>query len=128
MATRTLEERLKAGLAASQTKGKLLEPNAKKRKGSKWEEVRVVQTHSSEMRWDEHGRAFSRSADGPIPDGQPWEERPDMAFGTPMGDLIISPWMHEALSAHPECICGGDQIETSGPRLDIVCPKCDGKR
>jgi hypothetical protein len=60
-----------------------------------WAEV----ASASETKWDEHGMAWHRSFEGgPIPADMPWEPRPDLAFGSPMGDLIIDPWFQDAMA------------------------------
>ena len=56
-----------------------------------------AKTYSSEIRWNHDGSAESRQADGEIAKDQPWEPRPDLAYGTPMGDLLIDPWIQDAL-------------------------------
>jgi len=84
-------------MRAKKPKKKLVrsrEPSAIYTKG-KWQPIkrmkrvsfRATVTHSRSVRWDEHGRCFESLDDGPE------QERPDLAFGTPMGDLLIAPWI-----------------------------------
>lgn len=61
------------------------------------EPITMVVTRSSQTRWDKHGRAYGRSWN-PSKERTPRMKRvPHMDFGTPTGDLIIDPWMQEAL-------------------------------
>lgn len=58
--------------------------------------MRCVQSH--ETRWNADGTAESRSCrDGPIAEDAPWVRDPRLDFGMPMGDLIIDPWIQNAL-------------------------------
>ena len=47
--------------------------------------------HSHGMRWDREGRCFETVNNGPE------TRRPDCDWGTPHGDLLIEPWVQEAL-------------------------------
>jgi len=43
------------------------------------------------MRWDDQGRAYQRTDDGP-------ETRsPEFDFGTEAGDLLVDPWIQDIL-------------------------------
>lgn len=56
-----------------------------------YEVVQLTMTHSMSMRWDLDGRCLERINDGPE------QRRPDMDFGTPNGDLLIDPWIQDAV-------------------------------
>lgn len=53
--------------------------------------VELVVTHSSGMRWDKNGTCEQTV------NGSPWERRPECDYGTPMGDLLVQPWIQNAL-------------------------------
>ncbi len=41
--------------------------------------------------WNESGQCFEQTDDGPV------TRRDDLDFGTPMGDLLVDPWIQTAL-------------------------------
>lgn len=59
--------------------------------GMRKKQVQLKVAHSHGMQWDRKGRGFEWDGEGPK------TRRPDCDFGTPPGDLLIDPWMQEAL-------------------------------
>ena len=53
--------------------------------------IELTVTDSYRTRWDHHGRCFERVNNGPE------ARRPDLDFGTPMGNLLIDPWLQNAI-------------------------------
>lgn len=49
------------------------------------------QHYSRAMHWDKEGRCFEQVNNGPT------ERRPDLDYGTPNGDVLIDPWIQQAL-------------------------------
>jgi len=55
------------------------------------EPVTLVNTRSHGLRWDHDGACWEQNNNGP------WVRCPDRDWGTPMGDLLIDPWIQEAI-------------------------------
>lgn len=51
----------------------------------------LMPVSSRAMRWDPDGHCWEQV------DGGPWERRRDRDFGTAEGDLLIDPWIQEAI-------------------------------
>jgi hypothetical protein len=52
-------------------------------------------SYSRSTRWTSDGVAETRTVTGGKDSG--WQRDPSMDYGTPMGDLIIDPWIQDAL-------------------------------
>ncbi len=54
--------------------------------------VKMGRSHS--LKWTPNGQCLERY------DDDEWIRREDLDFGTPNGDLIIDPWIQDALKQH----------------------------